>query len=865
MPTACELTLIYMHLGYKTKQILVYLFLLCFAFILNVSAQPSAIQSRIGVAKLYFDNGNFSKSIEVAQMAVEKANKVNDGLLISEGLQIKGDAQIFLQKYDEAENSLNDALRTISESNSNVIQRASIYLSYARLCRSQRKFGESLNYLKKAITLAPDNRQILAENNLNLGRILFTSGYDVSAIIWLEKAEQLLASEKTSSAKLDVYRFLALAWWAKLNYQTALKYTGKWEAEARNTRFKRQYRQALLDSATILSESGQQTAAFRTHEKGLKLALVDNNPYQAGIFLTSLLLNSLDNDEVVKASAYLEQLEKINENKSFSFEIILGKAIISAFTNESEKSNELFSQLDKMENSSDFILPGWRVKIAERNKNWKELIQFNHKLLDLTVENNFRDELPVIHLNFARAYFNLNQFQLSQHHLEKSLAYIEEIRQSEDNNLSLGLFETYHDAYRLLAQINIDKPRESFEQADLLKARLLNDKINNSSFNSVSVISGDVRLKLEELSLKYIENQSIAAEIGKIEKYVTAKVPELNLTKPDLSELDNISNLTDIAIISYFFTLDNGLLAYVWEKNKPIRTVYLPVSKDEAETIAITTQQKIKDLLFFKKDGKELYDKLVKPLNILAKHLVIVPDKSLWKIPFQALSLDGKKYLIEDQLVSYAPSVSILLQQLKNPKPNRQSLQAFANSTYENQFLRYVTAEATSVAAIYNAKPVLNATKEGFERVSDKSDVLHFSMHAQVSNEQPLDSFLAFKPGRGDDGRLSVEELLKVKLKKGSLVFLASCDTNNVLNGEGLVSIPWAMMGSGASTVISAQWEANDKSTEIFTKTFYKFYKGGDSAADALQKTSIEMIRNKTGNVHEPYYWADFSVNGDFR
>ena len=247
-----------------------------------------------------------------------------------------------------------------------------------------------------------------------------------------------------------------------------------------------------------------------------------------------------------------------------------------------------------------------------------------------------------------------------------------------------------------------------------------------------------MRLKLEELSLKYIENQSIAAEIGKIEKYVTAKVPELNLTKPDLSELDNISNLTDIAIISYFFTLDNGLLAYVWEKNKPIRTVYLPVSKDEAETIAITTQQKIKDLLFFKKDGKELYDKLVKPLNILAKHLVIVPDKSLWKIPFQALSLDGKKYLIEDQLVSYAPSVSILLQQLKNPKPNRQSLQAFANSTYENQFLRYVTAEATSVAAIYNAKPALNATKEDFERKSDKVDILHFSMHLVTINNLEL-------------------------------------------------------------------------------------------------------------------------------
>ncbi len=97
-------------------------------------------------------------------------------------------------------------------------------------------------------------------------------------------------------------------------------------------------------------------------------------------------------------------------------------------------------------------------------------------------------------------------------------------------------------------------------------------------------------------------------------------------------------------------------------------------------------------------------------------------------------------------------------------------------------------------------------------------------MHAQIDNEQPLESFLAFKNNGDDDGRLTVEEILNIKLKKGSLVFLASCDTNNVLNGEGLVSLSWGMMGSGAATVISAGWEANDKSTETFTRTFYRYY-----------------------------------------
>ena len=226
------------------------------------------------------------------------------------------------------------------------------------------------------------------------------------------------------------------------------------------------------------------------------------------------------------------------------------------------------------------------------------------------------------------------------------------------------------------------------------------------------------------------------------------------------------------AIISYFFTLDKKLTAFVWEKDKPLKTINISISEDEVEVYAKTTHQKIKNFIFFKKDGKEIYDKLLKPLNISAKHLIIIPDKSLWKIPFQALSPDGEKYLIEDKLISYAPSVSILLEQLKNPKPNRQTLQAFANPSYENRFLQYVNAEATSVAEIYNAKPKLNATVADFKRIADKADILHFSMHAQVDNEQPLESFLAFKKIGEDDGRLTVEEILNIKLKKGSLVFL---------------------------------------------------------------------------------------------
>jgi len=849
----------------KTKQILQFIFLLCFAFILNVSAQVSGISREIGQAQIEFDNGNYTKAVELAEKGIEKAKKSKSGLLVSKGLDVVAVSQISLQKYDLAEIALNEALQTLTENEGDAIQKAQIYFRLAWLRRSQRKYPEAFEFGKKALALAPNNQQIQGEYFLNMGRILFSSGFDVSAIIWLEKAEKSFEKEKPNSAKLDTYRFLALAWASKLNYQTALKYNEKLIASAQNSQFKYKYRQALFESATNLSATGQSRKAFANLEKGLKASIDENNSNQICNFLNSLLLTSLDKYDVVKARLYLDQLEKYDVNNQFAFEKTLGKAVIAAFTNQSAIAENLFAQLDKMENFSEFMLPLWKIRVAKRNKDWEQVVRLNQKVLELTLRDNFRDDLPAVHLDFAKAYFNLNQPEKALGHLEKSLAIIEEIRASENANLTLGILETYHNAYRLLTQIKSGNPRESFELADFLKARFLKDKISNASIKNESVISEQTRKSLEELSLKFIDDENLADEIGKNEKLITIKIPELNLKKPDLSELEKVTSLKDTAVISYFFSLDKKLIAFVWENGKQLRTIDLPVLEDEAETIATKTQNDIKNRVFFKRDGKTIYDKLVKPLALTSKHIIFVPDKSLWKIPFQALSSDGEKYLIEEKLISYAPSVSILLEQLKAPKPNRQTMQAFANSSFETKLLQYVNSEASTVAGIYNSKPIINATVGDFNRVSDKSDILHFSMHAEVVNDQPLDSFLGFRKIGNDDGRLTVEELLNIKLKKGSLVFLASCDTNNVLSGEGLVSLAWGMMGSGATTVISSQWEANDKSTAIFTKTFYERYKQGISSAEALQKASLELIKNKSGNMHEPYYWADFTLNGDFR
>jgi CHAT domain-containing protein len=138
-------------------------------------------------------------------------------------------------------------------------------------------------------------------------------------------------------------------------------------------------------------------------------------------------------------------------------------------------------------------------------------------------------------------------------------------------------------------------------------------------------------------------------------------------------------------------------------------------------------------------------------------------------------------------------------------------------------------------------------------------------MHAQLEGDNPLSSFLAFQKSATESGRLTVNDLLSFRLKPNNLAFLASCDTSKVHNGEGLISIPWAMLGAGSSTVISSQWEASDKSTQKLSLIFYKEFLKGSSTASALQTAAIEMIQDKSSGFHEPYFWAGFTLLGDFR
>lgn len=838
------------------------------AVILGMFTEVRGQSTSLTAIRRAFNNGQFEEVVRIAPDAVLRGRKTGMRAAVSEIGVIQAHALMRLERYDDAAVILDEALIDANRSKQPRII-ANVYLAKATLSRFHRDFPSAIQFARSALTSAPEDSQIKLEYHLAIGRIMYSSGFDVAAIIWLERAEALSAKLPMSSAHLDVLGHLGFAWAAKFNYAKALEYGEKLVRVSEKTEFKYRHRLALYELAGHLSAAGQERRSNQMRETGLRLSLTEKDDYQSCLFLFPMILTSLYKGDIGTAEKHLSTLERVDRNGRFQFEAVLGKAVITGFRGQKEVSDSHFKELTSLKAHSDYLVPHWKAILAERRKDWPSLIGQMEILRKISEERNFREDLPAVYFGLAKGHWGLGKQDMALEYAKRSAAIVEGDRSSGDTPLSLSMLEMYHAVYRLLTEIEESKGDAfaTLERADYSKARVLRDRIENSALRRKGDLDSEIRKRVEDLSTLLIEGEDVRQELAGLEKTVTLSLPQSESERNgDLKTLSDSTVLKDTSVVSYFFTLSGELRAFVIEGSNPVRVIKLSISESEVDVLTESIRTKIRDRVFFKNDGKDIYDKLLAPLSIDgADHIVIVPDKSLWKIPFHALSPDGESYLIEKRTVSYSPSVSILLNELKQSVPIRKTIQVFANDSFEDRYLAYVNREAAKVGRLFGARPMIGATRDQLLRSGTKSDILHFSMHAEADPEDPLDSFLAFKALGRDSGRITVQDLLSIRLKKQNLAFLASCDTNNVLNGEGLISIAWALLGSGSSSVISAQWEADDRSAEIFTEEFYKHYRKGTSTAKALQSAAVRMIYDKSSGSHEPYFWASFSLLGDYR
>jgi CHAT domain-containing protein/tetratricopeptide (TPR) repeat protein len=147
---------------------------------------------------------------------------------------------------------------------------------------------------------------------------------------------------------------------------------------------------------------------------------------------------------------------------------------------------------------------------------------------------------------------------------------------------------------------------------------------------------------------------------------------------------------------------------------------------------------------------------------------------------------------------------------------------------------------------------------------------VHFATHGLLNSQQPKLSKLALSQFH-QDGRRQEESFLRLADiynldLNADLVALSACQTalGKEVRGEGLVGLTRGFMYAGAARVLASLWSVEDRATAKLMKSFYHHLLADKRpAAEALRRAQLEMAAKP--QYRSPYYWAGFSLQGEWK
>jgi CHAT domain-containing protein len=306
--------------------------------------------------------------------------------------------------------------------------------------------------------------------------------------------------------------------------------------------------------------------------------------------------------------------------------------------------------------------------------------------------------------------------------------------------------------------------------------------------------------------------------------------------------------------------------------------------------------------------GRRLYRALIGDSGEAAvaglKNLIIIPDRSLYDLPFEALvpgrapaaGMDRMHFLMEDFGITYAPSASTLvsilgregrlepggdLLSIGDPsidpgKPGGRSgrgddilLEYYLDNRFVLRRLEFASREMESISRLI--APARRRIVSGSEATEGKVKslplsgykVLHFATHSLLDEKVASRSALVLTPDplSSEDGFLQAGEIYSLDLN-ADLVVLSACQTagGKMEKGEGIQGLARAFFCAGSKSVVASLWNVNDRSTSRFMKDFYAYLTAGKTKQEALRLTKVKMSRS---GEWRPCHWAAFVLVGE--
>lgn len=354
----------------------------------------------------------------------------------------------------------------------------------------------------------------------------------------------------------------------------------------------------------------------------------------------------------------------------------------------------------------------------------------------------------------------------------------------------------------------------------------------------------------------------------------------------------------DLAVIEYF-ALPDRLLVF-WITRDAIGVVPVPAARAEVERRAQALVEAVRKgaadhLEHAAWLGHRLLDPVAARLHARSqiRTLCVVPHGSLHHVPFEALPW-GTGLLVDAYPVFSVPGLSALARLLALPPPGAARSILAVGDPFDN--LPGARHEAESVARQFPDPRILlgAAARESAVRAAMQGpQVLHFAVHG-IRPAPDAPAYLELLPDSSDDGRLHADEVATQRLA-ARLVVLSVCDSGRgrANRGDEIVGVvDRAFLEAGARTVIASRWPVHDAASVLFMRRFYAGLKTRGALA-AFHEAQLALRRGEDGPAQlgpllasldggrvrgvrppdpagppdftHPYYWAGFSLRGDFR
>ena len=260
-----------------------------------------------------------------------------------------------------------------------------------------------------------------------------------------------------------------------------------------------------------------------------------------------------------------------------------------------------------------------------------------------------------------------------------------------------------------------------------------------------------------------------------------------------------------------------------------------------------------------------VYDLLEEP------EVIIVPDRSLYKVPFAALSeKEGAEYLSETHRIRVISSLTTLKIIQDSPEDYHSNTGALIIGNPKVDWLPPLPGarkEAEMVGRLVGVPPLVEekATKQAvLERISSVS-LIHFAAHGEATRGEialspiPIPNSQNAIPPQ-EAYMLTMADVSRVKVR-AKLVVLSCCHSGSgEIRAEGVIGIARAFLGSGARSVLVALWAIPDSATEQLMSRFYEHLVEGESASETLHQAMKRMRKFGFNKVSE---WASFTLIGD--